>query len=124
MEGKGDPSCHRAGIEEKTDYQLARELKKVNTFVTSMRRENEEARREEQKALRCIECKVSSAQPKQRHHHHGHKPRRSKVEFSYFSGEDPSTWLDKADYFFQIYEVPREEMVVTASRYLEGDARR
>ena len=23
-----------------------------------------------------------------------------KVEFPYFSGEDPSTWLDKADYFF------------------------
>ena len=116
MEGKGDQSCHRAGIEawEKTDHQLVRDLKKVNTFVASMRRKNEEARREEQEALRRIERRVSSAQPKQRHHHHGHEPRRSKVEFSYFSGEDPSTWLDKADYFFQIYEVPREKKVVTA----------
>ena len=63
MEGKGDPSCHRAGIKawEKTDRQLARELKKANTFVASMRRENEKARREEQEALRRIDHRVSSA---------------------------------------------------------------
>ena len=32
--------------------------------------------------------------------------------------------MEKADYYFHTYKVPREERIVVASMHLDGDARR
>ena len=48
--------------------------------------------------------------------------RKLKMDFSTFSGGDPYEWLDKAEHYFHIFDVSREERVSLASYYLDGRA--
>ncbi|KAL5768213.1 hypothetical protein ACOSQ2_014996 [Xanthoceras sorbifolium] len=49
-------------------------------------------------------------------------PRKLKVDFPHFSGGDPYEWLDKANRYFQVYEVNRIDRVALASIYLDDKA--
>ena len=55
---------------------------------------------------------------------HARTMRKPKLDFPTFSGGDPYEWLDKAEHYFHIFEVPREEKVFLASYYLDGRASR
>lgn len=49
-------------------------------------------------------------------------PSRPKVEFPHFSGGGPCERLDKAEYYLQVYEIPREKRVSTTCFYIDGKA--
>ena len=41
--------------------------------------------------------------------YHDQRPRKPKIDFPRFDGGDPHEWLDKAQHYFHVYEVPRDE---------------
>ena len=43
--------------------------------------------------------------------HHDNRLKKPKVDIPYFDGGRPYDWLDRAKYFFRVYEVPREARV-------------
>ncbi|KAI9199008.1 hypothetical protein LWI28_025853 [Acer negundo] len=50
-------------------------------------------------------------------------PKLVKLDFPRFNGgEDPTSWLCRADQFFQFHATPEAEKVALASFHLEGDA--
>ena len=57
-------------------------------------------------------------------HYHEQQLEKPKADLPYFAGGHPGDWLDKANYFLHIYEVPREARVGVASFHLEGTARK
>ncbi|XP_038977863.1 uncharacterized protein LOC120108346 [Phoenix dactylifera] len=50
--------------------------------------------------------------------------RKPKIDFPKFSGGDPYEWMDKAEQYFDVYEVPRGDRVTLASFHLDGRASR
>lgn len=48
--------------------------------------------------------------------------RQMKLEFHIFEGGDPIEWLNKADQYFELYQVPEERKVAIASMHLSGKA--
>ena len=46
-------------------------------------------------------------------------PSKPKIDFPAFKGGDPYECLDKAEQYFQVYEIPREELVTLATFHLE-----
>ncbi len=50
--------------------------------------------------------------------------RKPKIDFPKFGGGDPYEWLDKADQYFDVYDIPRADRVTLASFHLEGRASR
>ena len=56
--------------------------------------------------------------------HHDQRLEKPKADITYFDGGHPYDWLDRAKYFFHVYEVPREARVGVASFHLEGTARK
>ncbi|XP_038979199.1 uncharacterized protein LOC120109538 [Phoenix dactylifera] len=50
--------------------------------------------------------------------------RKPKIDFPKFGGGDPYEWMDKAEQYFDVYEVPRRDRVTLASFHLEGRASR
>lgn len=76
---------------------------------------------------------VHQANPNLRQHHHNptvvtytdpNLPtmRQMKLNFQVFEGGDPVEWLNKADQYFELYQVPKEKKVVIASMHLSGKA--
>ena len=47
---------------------------------------------------------------------------RPKAKFPRFNGGDPHEWLDKAEHYFSIYDVPRNERIQIACFYLDDKA--
>ena len=56
--------------------------------------------------------------------HHDQRLEKLKVDISYFDGGHPYDWIDRAKYFFRVYEVPREARVGVATFHLEGTTRK
>ncbi|RVW74045.1 hypothetical protein CK203_056398 [Vitis vinifera] len=46
----------------------------------------------------------------------------AKLEFSRFSGDDPTEWLNRVDQFFEFQEIAADQKVRLASFHLEGEA--
>ena len=46
--------------------------------------------------------------------------KKPKINFPHFSGGDLHEWLDKAQHYFYVYEVPRHERVDVACFFLDG----
>ena len=57
-------------------------------------------------------------------HYHDQRLEKTKVDIPYFDGGHRYDWLDRAKYFFHVYEVPREARVGVASFHLEGTVRK
>lgn len=45
-----------------------------------------------------------------------------KLDFSVFSGGDPVEWLNKADQYFELYQIPDERKLSNATMHLAGKA--
>lgn len=48
--------------------------------------------------------------------------RQMKLDFQIFEGGDPVEWLNKADQYFELYQVPEEKKLAIASMHLSGKA--
>jgi len=46
----------------------------------------------------------------------------SKLEFPYFSGDDPTEWFNRVNQFFEFQNTPEIQKVSLASYHLEGEA--
>lgn len=44
------------------------------------------------------------------------------LEVPYFTGEDPYGWIYRAEHYFEINRIPKEEKVLAASMCFEGKA--
>ncbi|CAL1395724.1 unnamed protein product [Linum trigynum] len=78
----------------------------------------ERRREEEEPRFQLINDNPRNRQPDG---HHGNP--RIKIDFPRFRGdEDPTTWVCRAEQFFEFYGTPEEEKVLLASIYLEGEA--
>ena len=56
--------------------------------------------------------------------HHDQRLEKPKVDIPYFDGGHPYDWLDRAKYFFRVYEVLRVARFGVASIHLEGTTRK
>lgn len=45
-----------------------------------------------------------------------------KLDFSLFSGGDPVEWLNKADQYFELYQIPDDRKLYIATMHLAGKA--
>ena len=49
-------------------------------------------------------------------------PKAVKLEFPWFRGENPSSWIYKAHQFFQLYGTPPNQKILLASYHVEEKA--
>ena len=45
-----------------------------------------------------------------------------KLDFPKFCGEEPTSWIYKANQYFKYYRIPKPEKLMMASFHMEGEA--
>ncbi|XP_020082221.1 uncharacterized protein LOC109705849 [Ananas comosus] len=46
-----------------------------------------------------------------------------KLEFPYFSGDEPGAWIENCEQYFEVYQIPQHQWVGIAGMHLKGRAR-